>query len=753
MNIIKSYRVVFFLFFFIVVLFYSDTFLNGKLPVPSDALVGLYHPWRDYYNNDYPRGIPYKNFLITDPIRQQIPWRKEAISMLQQGSLPLWSSNSFSGIPLLGNIQSGSLYPFNIIFFFFSFSTSWTLLIILQSICSGVFLVIFLRRLKLHPIASLIAAIAWCFSGFSIAWLTWGTIVQTAMWLPLCLYAIDSWREERRYIYVLLYTISLSMSFLAGHVQIFLYIWITTIVYACYRAVSPSNITAFNEYKQYLFGLCIGLFSFVVLTSIQWIPLAHSLDVSSRIQENNLITKEGWFLPWKHSIALIIPDFFGNPATLNYWGSWNYGELSSYIGIIPWIFLIFGILFSRRDKYFWIGLAGLTLFFLFPTPIAYLPFTYSIPIFSTLQPTRLLVIVIFSFVILAAYGIDSLLNQYSLKRVLITFFIGSVCFSIPWILFIGSNTSTIMFIPHESLLVVKRNLVLPSVFFGLGILLILMLNLRRLRVISLILIIAVTSFDLLRFGWKFTPFTPRSLFFPTTKVIEFLKQEQQPLRVITIDDRIMPPASNNYYSIESVGGYDPLSPKRYEAFIAAMERGRPDISEPFGFNRIVTPKYIDSLLFPHLSAEYVLSLQEMNTMNLVFSEGETKVYKTENALPRAYFATNIITQQNDEDIIKTMYDSSFIPGNDAIVEQNINVEKGNVKGEVIDFAQNNSSIQLRVVNNGPMLLVINIPYDPWWNAYVNNEKALIYRTNFAFMGVVVPSGQHTITLQYELRFN
>lgn len=753
MNTIKSYKAVILLLLFVVLLFYSDTFLKGKLPVPSDSLVGLYHPWRDYYSNEYPRGIPYKNFLITDPIRQQIPWRKEAISMLQKGSLPLWSSNSFSGTPLLGNIQSGSLYPFNVIFLFFPFSTSWTLLIILQSICSGLFLIIYLRRLQLHPFSSLIASIAWSFSGFSIAWLTWGTIVQTAMWLPLCLYAIDSWREERRSIYVLLYTISLSMSFLAGHVQIFLYIFTVTIVYGCYRALYPSSNTALKDYKQYVFGLFISIGIFTVLTSIQWIPLAHSLDASSRIQDTNLIAKEGWFLPWKHIISLIIPDFFGNPTTLNYWGSWNYGELSSYIGIIPWIFLVVGLLFGKREKYFWIVLVCFTLLFLLPTPIAYLPFTYSVPILSTLQPTRLLVIIIFSFIMLAAYGIDSLLNQYSLKRVLITLFIGCVCFSVPWILLIGSTSKTITFIPPESLLVVKRNLILPTVFFCLGIALLFLMRVRQFRVVSLILLFVVTSFDALRFGWKFTPFTSLSLFFPTTKVIEFLKQEKQPFRVITTDDRIIPPASNNFYGIESVGGYDPLSPKRYEAFIAAMERGRPDISEPFGFNRIVAPKNIDSALFPHLSADYVLTLQEKDTMNLVFSEGETKVYKTQKALPRAYFAMNIVKQTNDEDIIKTMYDSSFVPGKDAIVEENLQIEQGNAKGEVIDFLQENSNIQMRVVNNGTMLLVLNIPFDPWWNAYVNNERTMIYRTNFAFMGIIVPSGQHSVTLQYELRYN
>ena len=36
----------------IVGIFFYPTLFGGKLPVPSDSLVGLYHPWRDMYAKD-----------------------------------------------------------------------------------------------------------------------------------------------------------------------------------------------------------------------------------------------------------------------------------------------------------------------------------------------------------------------------------------------------------------------------------------------------------------------------------------------------------------------------------------------------------------------------------------------------------------------------------------------------------------------------------------------------------------------------
>src|SRR3989344_2972179 len=184
--------VVMMVFFMLIVgVFFYKTIVFGKLPVPSDALVGLYHPYRDLYARSYANGIPFKNFLITDPVRQQIPWRKSAIESVKKGKMPLWDADSFGGVPLLGNIQAGVFYPFNIFFLFLPFSVAWTILIISQPLCAGVFLYWFLRRKNLDCASAMLGAVCFAFSGFSIAWLTWGTVVSTWLWTPLSLVAIE----------------------------------------------------------------------------------------------------------------------------------------------------------------------------------------------------------------------------------------------------------------------------------------------------------------------------------------------------------------------------------------------------------------------------------------------------------------------------------------------------------------------------------------------------------------------------------
>src|SRR5579872_2177837 len=124
----------------IVIVFFRQFFLQNLLPIPADTIVGLYNPFRDLYAKDYPRGIPFKNFLITDPVRQEYPWRFESILQEKALQLPLWNPYNFAGNPLLANQQSAALTPLNLFFFFMPFPLAWSLLIFLQPILGGFFM-------------------------------------------------------------------------------------------------------------------------------------------------------------------------------------------------------------------------------------------------------------------------------------------------------------------------------------------------------------------------------------------------------------------------------------------------------------------------------------------------------------------------------------------------------------------------------------------------------------------------------------
>lgn len=688
------------IFFIIVAIFFSPL-VKGKLPVPSDSLVGLYHPWRDALASEFPRGLPFKNFLITDPIRQQIPWRKIVIDQWREGKLPRWNPFSFSGTPLAANIQSGAFYPLNVVFFVMPFPIAWTVLIILQPILAGIFLFVYLRNLKVNQWASLLGAITWSFSGFSIAWLTWGTMVHAALWLPLALLAIDKKRP-----YLLLF--ALAMSVFAGHSQIALYVFILIAVYAIYQ-------------KSFSFFPWLGA---IFIALVQLVPFVRLVSQSGRFSELDSWTKPGWFLPWQHLAQFIAPDFFGNPTTLNYWGEWNYGEFIGYIGIVSLIFVFLAL--RLKESRFWVSIAVASLVLMLPNPIARLP------ILTSLQPTRLMVLASFSLSILTAFGFDRFLKER--KKPFVQLFVLFIILLILWGFGILNPVS-------------KRNLILPTGLFVFG-----SVFLYLPKKISTVALVAIIAFDLLRFGWKFTPFTDTKYFFPETAAIEFLQNQKKPFRVVSVDARILPPNTSAYYGIESIEGYDPIYLKTYEEFIAASERGKPDIAPPYGFNRIITPHNLDSPLISLLNVRYVLSLADIEQpyLHKVFQEGETRVYEDSRNLPRAFFVEGVVIEKNRQKILEKLFEKDFQPLKTAIIEKPMSLLSTPLMlTEYVSIVEYGSdAIKLDVQAENPRFLFISNMFYPGWQAKIDGELVEIYRTNYLFQGVIVPSGRHVIVLQY-----
>ena len=207
-----------------LLIIFSSFIFKGFLPIPSDTIVGLYHPWRDSLVNQYPNGVAFKNFLITDPVRQQYPWRELAMENIKKGQLPNWNPYVLAGVPLLANIQAAVFYPLNIIYFLMPFSIGWSMQIVLQTLLGGVFMLLFLRNLKLCPEAQILGALAWVGSGFFTAWQNGTPLFRVAIWLPLILLSIDKIFVEKTTLVHTLFIISVVCSFCGACTGLFMFL-------------------------------------------------------------------------------------------------------------------------------------------------------------------------------------------------------------------------------------------------------------------------------------------------------------------------------------------------------------------------------------------------------------------------------------------------------------------------------------------------------------------------------------------------
>jgi hypothetical protein len=766
----------------IVFLFFSSFVIQNKLPIPSDTIIGLYHPFRDLYVKDYPNGIPYKNFLITDPVRQQFPWRNLVVNYEKNFELPLWSPYNFAGAPLLANFQSAAFYPLNILFFILPFEYGWSILILLQPLMAGVFLYIYLRNLQISSYACFLGAIAFSFGGFSMAWLEWGTIGHTALWLPLILLSVDKIfnnssntqffnfqflpagrqgsifngkiKIRKIFVWSLVFLFSLVSSFFAGHLQTFFYMSLVTTAYFVFRWWET------GKSKSIIWLFLVLNTLFLILTAIQWWPTLQFISQSAR-GVDQIWQRPGWFIPWQNAIQFFSPDFFGNPATLNYWGEFNYAEFVGYVGIFPIMISIMAVFAKKKEALFFGIIFLLSIVFSFPTVLAKIPYSLQFPLLSTSQPTRLLFLTDFAISVLAAFGFDVLIrNLGKTKKVVLPIAIFAVIFGALWY-FVLRGHNTYPLISAENISVAKRNIYLPTVLFFVSSALVVLhqfIKNHKYKSILVIVLILLTIFDLFRFFSKFTTFSDKAYLFPDTKALIYLQEQSGHFRIMTTDERIMPPNFSAMYNLSSIDGYDPLYLMRYGELMAAIKREKPDISSPFGFNRIVTQHNFDSQLIDLMGVRYVLSLSDLSASKLekVYSEGQTKIYKNNSAYPRTFFINNIAKATDKNEAIKKMFDSSIDFRDTAIVENYSESKISFTKGTANIVEYKNNSIAIEVNNTDEGFLVLMDTYYPTWSAQIcssdltscNSTK--IFLTNYNFRGVQVPPGSYRVIFSNSL---
>lgn len=740
------------IFLCICVAFFYQFFLLGLLPLPSDSLVGLYHPFRDSYGSDYPNGIPFKNFLITDPVRQQFPWRFLAIEEMKTFALPLWNPYTFSGTPLLGNIQSAVFYPLNIIFFLLPFDVSWSFLVFLQPVLMGLFLFLYLRHMNASIISSLFAAVALSFSGFSVAWMEWNTVVQTALWLPLILLCIEKISQSKKeknnfrhqFLWCLVFVFALSSSLLAGHLQTFFYVFVLSSVYLLLRIMLLKH----RGKTIFLFAVCYFLFS--LLTFIQWYPALEFISFSARNVDRSW-TESGWFLPIQHLIQFIAPDYFGNPTTLNYFGVWNYAELVGYIGLIPLAFALYALVIGKRKIiFFFFGVLVISLLLSIENPLSRLPFVLSFPFLSTSQPTRLLFLIDFSLVILAAFGIDFF--QKSAKKFLIPLGFLGLCLCCLWIV----NGVNPFLLSGVDLAVSTRNLYLPTIlFFTICVtyVFVIFVKEKRMMLIGLIVLLMITVFDSFRFAQKFLPFTSNDYLFPQTSALTFLENQKGLFRVISNDPRILPPNTSIMYKIQTVEGYDPLYLRRYGELMVALKRNTPDITPPFGFNRIVTLDNIDRSFMNVLGIKYVLSLHSIENEDFkkVYEEGSTQIYENESVFKRAFSVRRIEYALSKQEAIQRLFQNKDILSDVAVVEGYTDQQTfSSADVEVTSYSANKVVLHVSAQQGNAFVVLMDSFYPTWTALLDTDEEIEIFQTNYNFRGIVVPQGEHVVEFRNTL---
>jgi O-antigen/teichoic acid export membrane protein len=405
---------------FLPLLWFGPVVLGGRTLLPADNLFA-FEPWRSFAAT---QGITIPhNELVSDLILENYAWKTFIHQSIRDRQLPLWNPYLFAGVPFLAAGQHSALYPLSIVFYILPLWLAYGVFTWLQMALSSLAMYAFARTLRLRPGAATLAAIAYTFSLFFVVSVTFPMIIAAASWLPLVLTAIEIMvhkQEEKGNVpyspvpYVVIGSLAVGLSVLAGHAEMLYYVLLTAGFYAFWRLLACGWLL-----RVWRPVLRLGIWLLVMvalglgLGAAQLLPLYELVKENFRQGSVGYEQVVGWAYPTRQVITFLIPDFFGNPTHHGYWdvvshqrvtqivnaagepvraifwGVKNYVEAGSYVGLLSLLLAALAVLDARRAARrthlrLFVALAILSLLFAFGTPLYALLF-YGLPGYKQLH--------------------------------------------------------------------------------------------------------------------------------------------------------------------------------------------------------------------------------------------------------------------------------------------------------------------------------------------------------------------------------
>lgn len=751
----REFILIFLVLGFIFTVFFHKVIINGYIPFPGDLLINNYSPWKfDSYLGYNPGSYPTK-FQYIDVVRQIYPWKVYVIEQLKNWQIPLWNPYNFSGMPLMANMQSQVFSPFNVLYFVLPFISGWTIGLMSQIILAFIFTYYYVRKIGIGKQGALLSSIAYSCSLYMSVFFEYEVFGQTILWLPLALFGVEELLEKLSLRGLFATVAALSFAAFGGHLQLFSYLFIFTLIYFIFRLLETKN----TKIKK----TAVIIFSFIIsfgIASIQFLPSLELINLAARVSHDKLFFLNN-LVKINELIVFISPDFFGNPASNNYLLNKSYPENALYVGVIPFIFAIHALFAKRKVLVkFYIATSIVVLFMITVNPLNIYFYSLSLPFISSSSPTNGIFIISFALSILAGFGFDKWLNEKNNKLLLIS----------ASLLLLTFGTFVIYQIMHASFN--SKSILLPMIILGISIVIFIFSIYINKKQVFLILLILITIFDLFYYFQKFNPFVPRELVFPNTKIITQIQQKSEIDRVLGYNSSNIQSNTNIIYGFLSPEGYDPLYPKKYGELLYSFksqklltdfnDSTRSDAAFVNKFNEGNETIFNNKLkILNTLGVKNILDRKEngsteldfpVDKFKLIYEKEGWKIFENLNSVPRILLSSEYMVFKSNKNFEEIFFSKSFNPAKTILLEEKpfFASAKNISSKEFINIKKYEAeNIEINVIANSNKLLFLSDIYFPGWKAYIDKREVKILRADYAFRAIEISKGNHIVKFVYK----
>ncbi len=217
---------------------------------------------------------------LGDPTNQDLPLRYLASKLWIKGEIPLINPYNFYGDSIAGKTHSGAFYPLNIIYGFFHPILAKKISTYFHYLILSLGMYLFLKSLNISSKASLFSSLLFSTNPIGFHYVI--PCLNTFSWLPWIFLSINKlFINNFKTTHIILFALSLSLSFLGGYTQIWLYIILISSIYFLVRIIMERKFS-FNLIKLILIAIII----FISICGIQLIISYSEFKFSVRSVSN-----------------------------------------------------------------------------------------------------------------------------------------------------------------------------------------------------------------------------------------------------------------------------------------------------------------------------------------------------------------------------------------------------------------------------------------------------------------------------------
>jgi len=741
----------------ITFLVFLPFFTMGHIPVPGPYMASWYEPWKtDTTVNGVPQ-LPHKP-IGDDVFRQVIPFKRLAIQEMTQGRWPLWNPYGGAGQPLLATIHSAYLNPFSYLLLLGGKDAGWAWYVLAQMMLTGVMFFWLMSLIGLTTGGALVATASLLLSGFMVIRLEYGVYGYAMASLAALGCGAELLRARRAFGLVIT---SLATWFLLFTVQpqIFTYVLVFAVLYGAVRLWGrPRDVVVYGA------GIAIG----IGLSAPQILPMFELYRASNVTTDASRFIFDRFLLPAAHIITLGIPNYFGNAATYNWWGRGDFVQTMLTMGLIPVFLGAYAVFRRKRDPLVTLlaGTIGITVFLTIDSPFTRWFYTLPLPIISTNIPSRMFIVTTFAASILAGIGFMRFVRERSKLGSLVLFSAIPAFLGIATFLLWRTGAPCPVEVPTCRVSALRNTLLEIAVFLAFAASAHAFRRHGRIFVtLSLLILVGVGLYN----AQKILPFSESRYVMPEHALLTFLRS-RAPERVVGIGTAAFATDFSAEYRYMDANYYDPLYIRRYGELVSYANTGdsirglsRSDVSvvsdaTPSAETAFRREQFWDAAGVSALvvrQGEYnpCRPANPFKSRNcpVLWEDANWQVVARETALPRAYVVSTIVPVSDNRMLLSRMFDPATDLSGTAFVEVPIHGIQGtgSAKGYAAITSYETDRVTVEVEAAHAALLVLSDTYFPGWHATVDGTERTVYRTNYAFRGVVVPQGRHTVVFRYE----